>query len=460
MVVWRSALIDVCPLQTCIMLDVAIIGAGPAGLAAAAALIRCTSNPVGIQVFDHIQKFEVCGAGLAVRSNGYAALGAINPTLPQKVADLVSQQSTTVMHSLDGKVLRTMVTPQNNAPATPRDTTALGWSELRDALADEVPSSNINLSKRLSHLVMKEDAVTLHFTDKSTVDAKVVVGADGCFSKVRQQTLADGLPDHTGTTMWRARLKSKDPCNETHILSGGKLLAVYYAIGTQGQLVWTVSASQAHLEEAGLSARHGPSQNQNSNCKENQSPAQHAQHAGLNEQEQAKGNEREDASAKERCKKVWGNRSKLVSDLIDATDDSTILEHNMYIRHPDSLSQGHWGKGRVTLVGDAAHPMRPASGQGMNQALEDAVELAQAIKQGGFNPSSLRSFESSRIPRLQEIMAAEMVLGLKAYAGCPEEMPEALRCFKHATALWHGTDAGEYNKWAVKDRSFAPLSAE
>lgn len=102
-----------------------------------------------------------------------------------------------------------------------------------------------------------------------------------------------------GTTMWRARLKSKDPCNETHILSGGKLLAVYYAIGTQGQLVWTVSASQAHLEEAGLSARHGPSQNQNSNCKENQSPAQHAQHAGLNEQEQAKGNEREDASAKE-----------------------------------------------------------------------------------------------------------------------------------------------------------------
>lgn len=50
-----------------------------------------------------------------------------------------------------------------------------------------------------------------------------------------------------------------------------------------------------------------------------------------------------------------------------------------------------------------------AAGQGMNQALEDAVELAQAIKQGGFTPSSLRSFESSRIPRVQEIMAAEMV---------------------------------------------------
>lgn len=61
----------------------------------------------------------------------------------------------------------------------------------------QVPASNLNLGKRLSHLVMHEDAVTLHFTDKCTVDAKVVVGADGCFSKVRQQTLADGLPDYT-----------------------------------------------------------------------------------------------------------------------------------------------------------------------------------------------------------------------------------------------------------------------
>lgn len=64
----------------------------------------------------------------------------------------------------------------------------------------------------------------------------------------------------------------------------------------------------------------------------------------------------------QRCKKVWGDRSKVITDLIDATDESTILEHNLYVRHPDSLSQGHWGTGRVTLVGDAAHPMRPASG--------------------------------------------------------------------------------------------------
>ena len=61
----------------------------------------------------------------------------------------------------------------------------------------QVPSSNIHLNKRLSHLVQHQDAVTLHFTDQSTVDARVVVGADGCFSKIRQQTLQDGLPEYT-----------------------------------------------------------------------------------------------------------------------------------------------------------------------------------------------------------------------------------------------------------------------
>ena len=49
------------------------------------------------------------------------------------------------------------------------------------------------------------------------------------------------------------------------------------------------------------------------------------------------------------------------------------------------------------------------TGQGVNQALEDAVELAQAIQQGGLTQESLRAYEAKRIPRIREIMAASMV---------------------------------------------------
>lgn len=55
-------------------------------------------------MFDHIQKFEVCGAGLALRSNGFAALDAINSSLSQNIEALTYQSECNVMHSLDGRL--------------------------------------------------------------------------------------------------------------------------------------------------------------------------------------------------------------------------------------------------------------------------------------------------------------------------------------------------------------------
>lgn len=99
------------------------------------------------------------------------------------------------------------------------------------------------------------------------------------------------------TTVWRARLKAKDLPSETHMLMGGGLIAMYYPIGMDGETVWTVSASETHLEKAGLSARHGPSRSQGS--KENQSSAQHAQRANTSEQERAAAVQSDGVSAKE-----------------------------------------------------------------------------------------------------------------------------------------------------------------
>mmetsp|Transcript_3063 Transcript_3063/g.3381 ORF Transcript_3063/g.3381 Transcript_3063/m.3381 type:complete len:303 (-) Transcript_3063:57-965(-) len=65
---------------------------------------------------------------------------------------------------------------------------------------------------------------------------------------------------------------------------------------------------------------------------------------------------------------------------------------------------GRWGgRGRITLLGDAAHAMRPVSGQGGNMAFEDSAVLARVIKGGRYAsiPETLAEFESTRLPRVK-----------------------------------------------------------
>ena len=69
-----------------------------------------------------------------------------------------------------------------------------GWAELRDALAQFVPENAICLNRKFSSIEQHTEYVTLHFTDGTSVRARLVIGADGSFSKVRQQTVADGPP--------------------------------------------------------------------------------------------------------------------------------------------------------------------------------------------------------------------------------------------------------------------------
>lgn len=98
---------------------------------------------------------------------------------------------------LAGKIVQAFATPTAVGQHSELDKSSVGWSELRNALADYLPSGSIQLGKRLQRLERHKDFVTLHFSDGSAVEAKVVIGADGSFSRVRKQTLNDGLPEYT-----------------------------------------------------------------------------------------------------------------------------------------------------------------------------------------------------------------------------------------------------------------------
>jgi 2-polyprenyl-6-methoxyphenol hydroxylase-like FAD-dependent oxidoreductase len=81
--------------------------------------------------------------------------------------------------------------------------------------------------------------------------------------------------------------------------------------------------------------------------------------------------------------------------LIAATPEAAILRNDMYDRPPAR----RWSLGRVTLVGDAAHPMTPNQGQGACQALEDAVALGESLEHGSDLSEAFELYEKRRLKR-------------------------------------------------------------
>jgi 2-polyprenyl-6-methoxyphenol hydroxylase-like FAD-dependent oxidoreductase len=88
-----------------------------------------------------------------------------------------------------------------------------------------------------------------------------------------------------------------------------------------------------------------------------------------------------------------------VEAIIAATDEEAITRHDVYDRPPIKS----WGEGRVTLLGDAAHPMTNAAGQGANTTIEDAVVLGSRLQGSSDVLAGLRAYEQERAGRTARI---------------------------------------------------------
>lgn len=132
---------------------------------------------------------------------------------------------------------------------------AAGWADLRQTLVDWLPPNSVLLGKHFVSFDQHDDHVVTHFADSSSIASRVVIGADGVFSKVRQQNLCDGLPESTVSARpwhwcaciavmvlrcWRAPVLTRhESCMPWH--------------GTRSQ--WQQSPSQQELAMYAVSAR-------------------------------------------------------------------------------------------------------------------------------------------------------------------------------------------------------------
>ena len=213
----------------------------------------------------------------------------------------------------------------------------------------------------------------------------VLIGADGLESKVRAQLLGQQELRHSGLTMWRANLPYDEaiaPNVDFIAWWGAGAKFVIFRSGPE-RLSWEgiVTSPPGGKDAPGEVKR-----------------AVHERFAGFVDH---------------------------VHTVIDATDEGSIFRTDVFDRPPDA----RWGEGRVTLLGDAAHPMTFAVGQGAAQALEDALAIAQALDGASSEADQLdarlRGYERPRIARAAHFQNMAWRL---ARAGALESKPaQAMR---------------------------------
>ncbi|MER6347570.1 FAD-dependent monooxygenase [Streptomyces sp. NPDC001595] len=345
---------------------VLISGGGIGGIATALALQQQGIDSV---VFERAPQLRDGGAGLHIWTNGMLALDHLG--LADQVAKIAPAQDVCHFATSTGRIIGDWPVGQF-VERYGRPTVAIGRSDLHGILRDAV-TAPIVTGAQVTGYTEDEDGVTVHFADGGSERGDLLIGADGVHSAVRAQLLGPQPPDYTGYIAWRghARLGPEEfPPGTFRALFGPGTRFTYYDIAP-GVVHW-------------MSVANGPAGGRDRGTPEQTLDMLRARHAG------------------------WTDP---VRRILDATDPGSILRGDVVDRKPDKV----WGRGRVTLLGDAAHAVSFNIGQGACLAVEDALVLAGHLAAPGADvTAALRAYEAERQERtkpMQELAHRIGVIG-------------------------------------------------
>jgi 2-polyprenyl-6-methoxyphenol hydroxylase-like FAD-dependent oxidoreductase len=117
------------------------------------------------------------------------------------------------------------------------------------------------------------------------------------------------------------------------------------------------------------------------------------------------------AKSQQECKHdlkvMFQDWKEVISELITNTDEASIIQTDLYDRIPTRP----WGKGNITLLGDAAHPMLPTLGQGACTALEDALVVTKCLQAEYDVVKAFEQYELQRFARVKSIVQESLRSG-------------------------------------------------
>jgi 2-polyprenyl-6-methoxyphenol hydroxylase-like FAD-dependent oxidoreductase len=333
-----------------------VAGGGIGGLAAAFALRRAGLEAA---VYERAPAFAEVGAGLSLWPNATRILKAWG--LLEAVLELGEPVAGFDLRRPDGNLIAAVSLAGFGVPAL-----CLHRADLHRVLLRALPDSCLAPSHRLEGFRQDSEGVWARFATGLEVRADGLVAADGINSAVRSQLHGRGAPNYRGYCIWRGIAPANPGCargRNSETWGRGRRFGIM-PIG-QGRICW-------------YATRNGPPE---------QAGAPEAWKAELQERFQD-----------------W---HAPIPALIAATPPEELIKVDACDRDP----LRRWGDGRITLLGDAAHPITPNLGQGAGLAIEDAACLAKCVPAAGGLAAAFRAYEARRRCRTARVARQARCLG-------------------------------------------------
>ena len=351
-----------------------------AGLAGTASTIRLAQTGVSVDIVDRQTDVTALGSGITLQGNALRALRELG----------VWEQAEKLGYSYDSLGLR--APDPNGTLIVELDEMRTGGPDLpatagmyRPDLARLLMERAVEVGARLllgvapTSLEQDGDGVEVIFTDGSSARYDLVIGADGVRSWTRQAIGIDVQTNPTGMGIWRVFTDRPESVTRTDLYYGGpSYIAGYCPTGPDTLYAYVVEKAQDRFsltdaEKVSVvrelaAAYHGP----------------------------------------------W-------DEIRESITDAAKVNYTWFETH---VAPAPWNRGRVVIIGDAAHVCPPTVAQGGAQALEDALVLSELLRDRDVVDDELwQAFMDRRFARASEVVEASLQLGRWLQDGVRGDVP-------------------------------------
>jgi 2-polyprenyl-6-methoxyphenol hydroxylase-like FAD-dependent oxidoreductase len=367
--------------------SVLVVGGGIGGLAAALAMAKLG---IGVTVLEQADTIGEIGAGIQLAPNAFAALDALGVGERARKGAVFTEKLV-MMDAVDGKEVGTFVVDEAFRRRFGNPYAVIHRADIHSAILDGVRNSpliELLTSSRVEDMVQDDGGVTVTDSQGRRHTADALIGCDGVKSVIREKLLGDAVRV-SGHVVYRAVVPVAEMpedlrINAPVVWAGPDCHLVHYPLrnGEQYNLVVTFHSRDA--ETWGVS----------------------------------------DGSKEEVLSYFTGIGAR-PRQLLDAP--KSWRRWSTADRDPVES----WTRGRVTLLGDAAHPMLQYLAQGACMAIEDAVTLAAALERTGCDfDAGFSLYQQARIPRTARVVLSAREMGRLYHAKGVERLVR--------NSLWKG----------------------